>query len=64
MFSTVMVTDVMVSTAMVSTAILYTHGLYKPTLFYSSSWMAVIRPQWPGTNFEAPPPDHSSSAAS
>jgi hypothetical protein len=31
---------------------------------YSSPppWMAVVRPQWPGTNFEVPPPDHSSSA--
>jgi hypothetical protein len=33
---------------------------------YSSPppWMAVVRPQWPGTNFEVPPPDRPSSASS
>jgi hypothetical protein len=25
-------------------------------------WMVVVRPQWPGTNFEVAPPDRSSSA--
>ena len=31
---------------------------------YSSPppWMAVVSPQWPGSNFEVPPPDRPSSA--